>query len=426
MKRWTGPRKAMAALAAVSLLLMAGMASHGEASGGTSIAAAGISEMPLDCNPALLPHPDAERCRAARLLEGQRLFERETFGGNGRTCMTCHSRESGTLSPADVQALHEEEPTHPLFVHDGLDNGLAGTTRILEHATVRVTLPLPPYLTLQDDPGATEVTVHRSIPTTKFTPALDPALMWDLRAADLKVQALGAIRDHAQNAIPPTDLQLALIAEFQRTSARFLTDGRLKRFAETGEPPALPEGTTDAEKRGRLFFVDAPFAPPSKVGVCALCHSGPMLNRTNQFAPMIASVPGVAMENILVSEANVPNNPTRTFLIHDGLGPAIPVTTPDIGVLLSNPATTPLSAIPPPHLLPVFGLRLAFFANFFKIPTLWGVTETAPYFHDNSAKDLDQMLAQYDFLFLNHRAIRGQIFLTPEDKDDIKAFLNLL
>src|SRR5436190_20494394 len=30
-------------------------------------------------------------------LEGQRLFERETFGGNGRTCETCHSRETGTV-----------------------------------------------------------------------------------------------------------------------------------------------------------------------------------------------------------------------------------------------------------------------------------------------------------------------------------------
>src|SRR5437016_1767547 len=29
------------------------------------------------------------------LVQGKRLFERETFGGNGRTCLTCHSRDSG-------------------------------------------------------------------------------------------------------------------------------------------------------------------------------------------------------------------------------------------------------------------------------------------------------------------------------------------
>lgn len=33
--------------------------------------------------------------------DGKRLFERETFGGNGRSCLTCHSVETGnrSLSP---------------------------------------------------------------------------------------------------------------------------------------------------------------------------------------------------------------------------------------------------------------------------------------------------------------------------------------
>src|SRR5262245_28507391 len=37
-------------------------------------------------------------------LEGRRLFEEETFRGNGRTCLTCHSRETGTVSPKDARA----------------------------------------------------------------------------------------------------------------------------------------------------------------------------------------------------------------------------------------------------------------------------------------------------------------------------------
>ena len=36
-------------------------------------------------------------------LNGKKLFERETFGGNGRTCQTCHSKRTGTLGLADVQ-----------------------------------------------------------------------------------------------------------------------------------------------------------------------------------------------------------------------------------------------------------------------------------------------------------------------------------
>jgi hypothetical protein len=292
---------------------------------------------------------------------------------------------------------------------------------------VRITLPLPAHLTLQDDPIAAEVTFNRGTPTTKNTPALDPALMLDLRAADLKAQALGAIHGHAQNAIEPTDLELELIAEFQRTSSRFFSDGRLKKFAETGESPTLPEGMTESEKRGRLFFIDAPFQPPSKVGVCALCHSGPMLNQANVFSTAVfGNPPGVRAFSVGVSEANFIGNPTTTFMVHDGLGAPVPVNTPDIGVLVTDPATSPVAAetIPPPFVLRLFGLRLAFFANIFKTPTLWGVKDTAPYFHDNSAKDFDGMLKQYDWFFLNF--VAGRITLTPQDKQDIKAFLMLL
>lgn len=43
--------------------------------------------------------------------EGRRLFEEETFGGNGRTCATCHAGKFGTLSPADVQRTFLCDPT---------------------------------------------------------------------------------------------------------------------------------------------------------------------------------------------------------------------------------------------------------------------------------------------------------------------------
>ena len=70
--------------------------------------------------------------------EGARLVRKETFGGNGRTCETCHSPSTGTLSPEDVRL---KSPSDPLFVHDGLDDGVSGTSRIAEHATIRVVRP---------------------------------------------------------------------------------------------------------------------------------------------------------------------------------------------------------------------------------------------------------------------------------------------
>src|SRR5215470_19740680 len=75
--------------------------------------------------------------------EGKRLFEFETFGGNGRTCRTCHSKTTGTLSPADVQQLFKTHPNDPLFVADGTDNGKGtGTKRIQKDATIMMHIPL--------------------------------------------------------------------------------------------------------------------------------------------------------------------------------------------------------------------------------------------------------------------------------------------
>ena len=82
--------------------------------------------------------------------EDERLFRKETFGGNGRTCETCHSRSTGTLSPADVRTLLLKSPSDPLFLHDGLDDGASGTSRIAEHATIRVVRPLPPNIRIAE------------------------------------------------------------------------------------------------------------------------------------------------------------------------------------------------------------------------------------------------------------------------------------
>ena len=413
--------------AALAAVLVTGLGRSGFASA-DGAAQQTIPNWVLQCNPARLSAAQAEQCRALRLAEGRRLFEEETFGGNGRTCATCHSAVTGTFTPADARA-RVGNPNDPLFRHDGLDDGVRGTTRIEEHATIRISLPLPAHLTLQGDPGATQIVVNRGTPTTLNTPALDPALMWDLRDATLEAQASGAIRNHAQNAVPPTSLQLELIAEFQKSSPRFFSDERLRRYASTGIAPALPEGSTDAEKRGRQFFADAPLQAGSKAGVCALCHSGPMLNEANAFSTAVfGNPPGARAFSVGVSEANFIGNPIYSLLVHDGLGGPVEVKTPDIGVLMMSAAAATAAVrtlVSSPTLPP--GQRLAAFANMFKTPTLWGVKLTAPFFHDNSAKDFDGLLRQYDFFFLYLRR-RGlpAIALTPQDKEDIKAFLNLL
>ena len=88
--------------------------------------------------------------------------------------------------------------------------------------------------------------------------------MYNIRNPDLQGQASGAIDRHAQPTDQPTAQQLDAIADFQRTDKRFFSSKALQAFAEGGPAPALPEGKTASEKRGREFFVDAPWDPPAR------------------------------------------------------------------------------------------------------------------------------------------------------------------
>ncbi|HWO13701.1 MAG TPA: hypothetical protein VNN80_29565, partial [Polyangiaceae bacterium] len=217
-----------------------------------------------------------------RQATGRRLFEEETFAGNGRTCATCHGPETGTLAPEEAQRIHEEDPDDPLFLHDGSDDGLGqGVSRLLEHATILVSVPLAPNVSLADEPEARSVVLRRGIPSTLDTPALDPVLMLDGREPDLLAQAASAIRGHAQSPYEPSEEQLQAIADFERGGA-FFSSRELRRFARGGPAPELPEGCSPEERRGRRFFQDLPPDASGRDGLCASCHSGPLLNQTNQ------------------------------------------------------------------------------------------------------------------------------------------------
>jgi cytochrome c peroxidase len=86
---------------------------------------------------------------------------------------------------------------------------------------------------------------------------------------------------------------------------------------------------------------------------------------------------GTRFQNILVSELNVAGNPVQEFVFNKGLSTERHVFSPDIG----------RSAI-----TGVTDLDDITFSNFnaFKIPQLRGIRDTGPYFHDNSAKTLEE------------------------------------
>ena len=101
---------------------------------------------------------------------GEALFEDETFGGNGRTCETCHPSDdgrTGTLSPADVENKFRYNPNGSLFRHDGADV-IGGNTfnRIRTHATILVDMPLPANVSITGS-TARNVILARGIPAQR-------------------------------------------------------------------------------------------------------------------------------------------------------------------------------------------------------------------------------------------------------------------
>ena len=347
------------------------------------------------------------------LLAGRRLFEKETFGGNGRTCETCHSRETGTVSAEDAQRRMSRDPRDPLFLGDGSDDGAGtGAERMLTHATVLVKVPLAGNVRLAADSTAATAIFRRGIPTTLNAPALDRVLMWDGRHHNLDEQALSAILGHVEAARTPSAKELERIAEFER-SRTFFSSLPLWRFAVNGTPPPLPAGRTESEQRGREFFEDVPpDKGNSKRGICAICHSGPLLNETNEFIPVPPRRRGGRFQSILVSELNAMGNPVQEFVFEKPDGTTTRILSPDPGRAVIT------GSLDFEHL------------NAFKIPPLWGVSRTAPYFHDNSAKTLEDVMVHYKKFFeiVTDPMFDGDpaIDLTDQDQQDIIAFLRLL
>jgi hypothetical protein len=356
------------------------------------------------------------------LRNGQQLFDQETFGGNGRTCLTCHSRETGTVSPQDAQARLSANPNDPLFLHDGSDDGHGhGVQRILADATILMKIPLPPNVRLADSDDRF-VILPRGIPTTMNTSPIDPVLMVDGRQPSLELQANGAIHDHAQATSEPTLNDLELIKQFQ-TSEAFFTSPALRSAAIGGAGPGLPAGRTPSEKRGRHFFENVPFDfNDVRAGLCSHCHNGPLMNQISEFAPTFFGVPvktGTRFQNILVSFFTGLDHPERNReFIFTTPQKEVSIVSPDPGrALITGILDDPIT-----------------FENTeaFKIPQLRGVRFTAPYFHDNSAKTLEAVAAHYARFFAFVTDFDGPggdpplIQLTAQDVEDIAAFLRLL
>ena len=328
-------------------------------------------------------------------MDGKRLFEEEEFGGNGRACVTCHSTETGSVSPAEVQARFAQDPTDPLFRAKDSDDGTGSSyNRLLTWGIFKVTLPTNENIVPADNPTATEVDLFRGTGNTINTAPLDEFLMLDGREDNLEDQALGAVHAHYDNTEEPDANDLERLAQFQHTRQFFSSD-ELYEFANNGgAAPELPPGNTEAEIRGRAFF--------EPTGMCGKCHGGAMLNTRNNGDRFTTSLVTAPVMTVLPRP-----NPNRTWRVRNAQGIFVNRIAEDPGRILQT----------------------GVFNHFgqFRIPTLWNVKNTAPYFHNNSAADLDILLRHYQEFFTRPPVMPGPDGVLDNDEiEDVKAYLMLL
>lgn len=371
------------------------------------------------------------------------------LGGNGRACSDCHMDSENTqLTPGAALARYNEMlasgEDDPLFrsldANDFRVNGPLAVdyTNLIENGLIRVTIPLPANVKLLDC-GAAVPCPASAVPTAETVadvwravpPILDVAITgpdgalpaWprgpnrnggyqlDGRIDTLQNQALGALRNHAQVAVDPPASFLDDVAGFQVTqfssaAVKLLADAMASGTSPLPDPDPVLD---DLETAGKLVFNRA----------CGQCHgnqgghpsgSTPILQGT-QGTPTglvryhdIASACPRPVDTVdpprftfaACSPSQMAN--VRTYEItNSGVAPS---GTPCGGagqpacvtrVTTSDPGRMLLTGYPAPggpgdiqH---------------FDVPSLRGISRTAPYFHNNTAATLEDVVDHYMAFF---------------------------
>ena len=214
----------------------------------------------------------ALRAQGLRILEGQRLFERETSAGNGGCLHRTARNRHGLTRTLDAA------PRRPRRVRYSSRGKRRWTRRRLRDGCTargcsRVPRPACGFACTrtcrQGGPPGSGVTV-RGHPTDLNTPALDPGADGGRASADAAVAGLGAITEQPGTRVANREWIDRPVPAI-RCSAR----GRLR--SSVTAPGAGPRGRTLSERRGRVFFEDLRRFSVDlqlKPGAAGACHSG--------------------------------------------------------------------------------------------------------------------------------------------------------
>lgn len=352
------------------------------------------------------------------------FFDRDLHGldGNGRSCNDCHmATEQFRLTPTAAERRYQklqhrrrydpnaDDPLfRPIDADDYRINGEQASdySNLRQNGLIRVTLALPANIRLVD-PATNEVSDETTVDVWRMVPGVadvkltgpDGLNPWprgpnvsggyqlDGRFLTLQEQALGALLNHAEIQNPPPERLLDDLSSFERalfTNERVRT---LSRAIDNGVTP-LPDADPPLnalEQQGKTVFTRA----------CAQCHGGP--GQSTPQAPVVryhdigsqcprlvdtrpVDIVSPPRFNFAPCPPRLARN-ARTYEITMANGTKIRRTSSDPGrALLSG-----FVGGPP-------GLDDW---NKLDIPGLRGLRHTAPYFHNNSANTLEEVVDHY-------------------------------
>ncbi len=341
------------------------------------------------------------------------------LGGNGRSCADCHMpSDDFQLSPASVeerfqklQARLAEDPDaddplfRPIDADDFRTNGQAASdySTLRELGLIRITLPLPPKIRLFN-PATGTVTSETEVDVWRMVPSVNDARItgndgvnpWprgpnptggyqlDARFGTLQEQATGALLSHAEVQGLPSQQFLDDLTAFQLT---LFSNPRVRELADAidagTEPLPDPDGPlSELEQQGKAVFAKA----------CAQCHGGPGQSTTPfpivRYHGIFTQCPRPVDPQGRWNFAPCPSRLLRNMRFYQVELPG--------GVKIVLPSTDPGRALLTGF---VTGPNPFDDWNKFDVPTVRGIGRTAPYFHNNSAATLEEVVDHYIELF---------------------------
>ncbi len=340
----------------------------------------------LDPVPAGASLSDTVETTDPLVKRGGFLFFNEQFGGNGRTCSTCHRAENNlTLDPAFIATLPANDP---LFVFEtnpalaGLEDSTTLRTRALNRENLDGFDKPPVFRSVQHTFALSATNgIEQANASFPLSPP-DHRLGWSGDGAPgrgtLNEFSFGAIIQHFPKNLqrrPGTDFRIPTQEELDSLEAFQLFSGRQKLV--DGRPLVLRDAGAEA---GRNLFLKG-----SSGGKCTNCHLD-MGSLDAGFGPLAIN-----------------------FVLATGVRDLTPELPPDDGYLSPHPAQSFLLG-----------------DGSFNVQPVIEAADSAPLFHNNAKATIEDAVAFYTSETFRASSNGFDIELTQTEINSIGAFLRVL